>query len=147
MDKLNTVIFYTIEKTIKTYRQYAQKQIKAANLNITIDQWLIIKSIIDNPGISQQEIAEKVFKDNASVTRIIDLLVKANYLKRTINKEDKRRSILKVTDEGKRIINNVYKVVLKNRETALNGINKKDMDIAEDVLNKIIDNCKINENV
>lgn len=141
MDKLNTVVFYTIEKAIKTYRQYAQKQIKLANLNITIDQWLIMKSLVDNPGISQQEIAERVFKDNASVTRIIDLLVKANYLKRTTNKTDKRRSILKVTDEGKKIINNVYKVVLKNRETALKGITKKDIEIAETVLNTIISNC------
>lgn len=143
MDKLNTVVFYTIEKAIKTYRQYAQKQIKLANLNITIDQWLTIKSIMDNPGISQQEIAERVFKDNASVTRIIDLLVKANYLKRTTNKTDKRRSLLKVTDEGKKIINNVYKVVLKNRETALKGINKKDIDTTEKVLNTITLNCKI----
>lgn len=143
MDKLNTVIFYTIEKTIKTYRQYAQKQIKAANLNITIDQWLIIKSIMDNPGISQQDIAEKVFKDNASVTRIIDLLVKSNYLKRTVNKTDKRRSVLKVTDEGTKIINSVYKVVLKNRETALKGLHKKEIEMAENVLNQIIDNCNI----
>lgn len=141
MDKLNTVVFYTIEKAIKTYRQYAQKQIKAANLNITIDQWLIIKSITDNPGISQQEIAERVFKDNASVTRIINLLVKANYLKKTSDKNDKRRSILKVTDEGKKIIQNVYKVVLKNRETALKGITKKDIKITENTLNMIIKNC------
>lgn len=141
MDKLNTVVFYTIEKAIKTYRQYAQKQIKAANLNITIDQWLTIKSIMDNPGISQQEIAERVFKDNASVTRIIDLLVKANYLKKTTDKTDKRRSILKVTDEGKKIINSVYKVVLKNRETALKGIAKKDIELTETVLNTIISNC------
>ena len=142
MDKLNTVVFYTIERAIKTYRQYAQKQIKLANLNITIDQWLTIKSIMDNPGISQQEIAERVFKDNASVTRIIDLLEKANYLKRTTDKTDKRRSLLKVTDEGKKIINNVYKVVLKNRETALKGINKKDIETTEKVLNTIILNCK-----
>lgn len=141
MDKLNTVVFYSIEKAIKTYRQYAQKQIKSANLNITIDQWLIMKSLVDNPGISQQEIAERVFKDNASVTRIIDLLVKASYLKRTINKTDKRRSVLKVTDEGKKIINSVYKVVLKNRETALKGISKKDIEITETVLHAIISNC------
>ena len=141
MDQLNTVIFYSIEKAIKTYRQFAQKQLKDAGLKITIDQWLIIKSIMDNPQISQQEIAEKVFKDNASVTRIIELLVKAKYLKRTVNKEDKTRSNLIVTTEGEDIIDKVYAVVLNNREIALKGIKKNEIDIASKVLNSIISNC------
>ena len=141
MDTLHTVVFYTIEKTIKTYRQFAQKQLKEAGLKITIDQWLIIKSIDDDPAITQQEIAEKVFKDNASVTRIIDLLAKAKYIKRTVNKDDKRRSDLTITGEGKKIIEQVYKVVLNNRATALKGLNKKEIEITQKVLQSIINNC------
>jgi len=141
MDKLNTTLFYTIEKAIKTYRQFAQKQLRQAGLKITIDQWLIIKSILDNPEIQQQEIADKVFKDNASVTRIISLLVKAKYLKRTVNKTDKRRSNLIITPEGNKVIKEVYKVVLNNRETALQNINDKDITIAQKVLSAIIKNC------
>ena len=82
MEKLNDVIFYTIEKAIKSYRQYAQKQIKKAGFDITIDQWLVMKCLIDNPDIQLQDLAKSVFKDNASVTRIIDLLIRKNYLKR-----------------------------------------------------------------
>lgn len=141
MDKLNTVLFYTIEKAIKTYRQYAQKQLKQHGLKITIDQWLVVKSIMDNPDITQQEIAEKVFKDNASVTRIIDLLVKAKYLKRTVNKEDKRRSNLTVTADGEKVFEDVYQIVLDNRATALNNINSKDIEITGKVLTEIIKNC------
>lgn len=141
MDKLNTVLFYTIEKAIKTYRQYAQKQLKEYGLKITIDQWLVVKSIMDNPEITQQEIAEKVFKDNASVTRIIELLVKAKYLKRTVNKVDKRRSNLTVTTEGEKVFEEVYRIVLNNRATALNNVNSKDLEITSKVLNEIIKNC------
>lgn len=141
MDKLNTTLFYTIEKAIKTYRQFAQKQLRQAGLKITIDQWLIIKSILDNPEIQQQEIADKVFKDNASVTRIIGLLVKAKYLKRTVNKTDKRRSNLVITPEGNKVIKEVYKVVLNNRETALQNINDKDITTTQKVLSAIIKNC------
>ncbi len=141
MDKLNTTLFYTIEKAIKTYRQFAQKQLRQAGLKITIDQWLIIKSILDNPEIQQQEIADKVFKDNASVTRIISLLVKAKYLKRTVNKTDKRRSNLVITPEGNKVIKEVSKVVLNNRETALQNINDKDITTTQKVLSAIIKNC------
>lgn len=142
MDKLQTVIFYTIEKAIKSYRQFAQQQLRDAGLTITIDQWLIMKSLIDTPGISQQEIAEKVFKDNASVTRIIDLLVSAGYVKRTPNKDDKRRSHLSITTQGQKTANEVAKVVLKNRATALEGISEKNIEQVNTVLQSIISNCR-----
>ncbi len=141
MDKLDGVLFYTIEKAIKSYRRYAQKRLKDNGLKITIDQWLVIKNILDNPSISQQEIAERVFKDNASVTRIIDLLFKAKYIKRSVNKTDRRKTNLVVTQEGIDLINEVYKVVLEYRTHALKGINKQDIDITNKVLSSIIDNC------
>lgn len=124
MDKLDNVIFYTIEKAIKSYRRYGQKRLKENGLKITIDQWLVIKNIMDNPVISQQEIAEKVFKDNASVTRIIELLFKAKYIKRSVNKADRRKTNLVVTEEGVSLVNDVYKVVQDYRTNALKGIGR-----------------------
>ena len=76
MENIESVVFYTIDKSIKAYRQYAQKQLKEAGFQVTIDQWLVLKNIQELPQISQQELSRRVFKDNASVTRIIDLLVK-----------------------------------------------------------------------
>ena len=72
---LNDIIFYTLEKSIKSYRQYAQKQLIMNNFDITIDQWLILKSIKENSGLTQQQIGINVFFFFASVTRIIELLV------------------------------------------------------------------------
>lgn len=142
MEKLDGIIFYTMDKAIRTYRQYAQKQLKKAGFTITIDQWLIIKSILENPGIPQQELAEMTFKDNASVTRIIDLLVKAQYLRRTMHSTDRRRANLEVTKEGKKVIADVQKTVLKNRATALNGIDQKTITSMKNTLQTIIDNCE-----
>ena len=141
MEKLNDITFYTIDKAIRTYRMYAQKKLKENGFTITIDQWLIIKSILENPGISQLELGEKVFKDNASVTRIIELLVKANYLNRELHPNDRRKSNLIVTEEGKLVIENVYAVVLQNRKTALNGITMEELEILNKTLKTIINNC------
>lgn len=142
LDKLDNLIFYTMEKAIKSYRRHGQNKLRENHLKITIDQWLIIKSIMESPFISQQEIAEKVFKDNASVTRIIDLLFKAKYIKRTVNKTDRRKTILIVTEEGTNLVNDVYKVVMDYRATVLKGISKQDIDTTNKVLSAIIDNCK-----
>lgn len=142
MESLSDVIFYSIDKTIRTYRQYAQKQLKSAGYTITIDQWLVIKTLLENPNIKQQDLGEKTFKDNASITRIIELLEKAGYLKRKNFVEDRRRSGLEVTDKGIKIITDVQKIVLKNRSVALEGINKTDLEIAKKVLFQITQNCQ-----
>jgi len=140
--KLENVIFYTIDKSIRSYRVFAQKRLREHGYSITIDQWLILKVLMENPGIMQQEVAELVFKDNASITRIINLLVKSNYLKRTVNPKDKRKSNLKVTRAGEKTMMEVEKIVLENREIALKGISAEDMEVANRVLNQIIENSQ-----
>lgn len=141
MDKLNDIIFYNIEKAIKTYRMFAMKRIRKNDYKITTDQWLIIKSILENPNITQQEIAKNVFKDNASVTRIIELMVKSNYITKEENLSDRRKSHLKVTEDGEAIIENVNGLVIENRKIALKGITQEELNITTSTLKKIIENC------
>lgn len=141
MEKLNLIIFYNIDKAIRAYRNYAQRQLKAHGFSITIDQWLIIKAILENPGITQNEIGDLVFKDNASVTRIIDLMVKSEYIKRHVHPDDRRKTNLEVTDSGKKVIKEVQNIVENNREIALKGVSKDELEMMYSALLKISDNC------
>ena len=142
MERLETINFYLLDKAIRTYRIYSQKKLRENGFKITVDQWLIIKVLMENPGISQQNIAEKAFKDNASVTRIIDLLVKSKYLDRKVNPKDRRTSILKVTPDGEDIINKVQDLVLQNRKMAQIGITIEELENLNTTLKKIIKNCQ-----
>lgn len=142
MERLETINFYLLDKAIRTYRMYSQKKLKENGYKITVDQWLIIKVLMENPGISQQDIAEKVFKDNASVTRIIELLVKSKYLHRKVNPKDRRTSILTVTPEGEDIIDKVQSLVLQNRKMAQTGLTLEELENLNATLKKIIKNCQ-----
>lgn len=142
MEKLQDITFYAIDRVIRTYRTFAQKRLKSGGHSITIDQWLIIKVILENPDASQQEIAEKVFKDNASVTRIIELLVKSGYLLRQTHPEDRRKTLLTVTREGESVIHDVHDIVLQNRKQALSGVSQSELETFHTVLSRIIENCR-----
>ena len=142
MEKLDRVIFYSVDKTIKTYRQFAQKRFIEEGLDITIDQWLVLNAIAERPDISQLEIAEKVFKDAASITRIIDLLIKKKYLQRETHNSDRRRFSLGLTEEGRELIKSISKLVKQNRAKALKGITEKELVQMKQTLTQIIDNCK-----
>jgi len=136
------VIFYDIERAIKRYRQFSQKRIDKTGFAITIDQWLILKTVLDIPNITQHQIAEIVFKDIASVTRIIELLVQKGYLQRSAHPIDSRRFRLRVTLPGKRTIKKLIPTIESNRATALHGIAARDMEMLQQALTRIIDNCK-----
>jgi MarR family transcriptional regulator, transcriptional regulator for hemolysin len=139
-------VFYSIEKAIKTYRQFAQRRISAQNIDITIDQLLVLRAIQDYKGISQTQIGELIFKDYASVTRMIDLLVKKGYLKRSYHPEDRRRHALRITPVGEEVITTLNTVVAGNRKRALEGIQPEEIEQLRDILNKIIENCNHQNN-
>ena len=141
MEKLDRIIFYKLDKAIKTYRQFAQRRMNDAGLAITIDQWLVLHAIEDKPGIAQLEIAGIVFKDAASVTRIIELLTQKGFLERQENK-DRRRYTLQLTDEGKAMTRQVNKIAEQNRSIALNGISENELQKMNQLLITIIDNCQ-----
>lgn len=141
MEKLKDITFYNMDKAIRTYRNYAQKRLRDNGFRITIDQWLVIKAILENPDITQQELGEKVFKDNASVTRIIALLVKSGYLERDVNPADRRKTVLSVTKNGQHVIAQVQNLVIQNRQVALGGIAQDELEILNKALKIIIRNC------
>ncbi len=141
VSRLENVLFYVLERTIKSYRQFAQRNLKKVNEDITIDQWLILKTISDNPNVTQREIAEKVFKDDASITRMIDLLVKKGFLERSPYPEDRRRFGLALTTIGKMAEEEVIPVVLQNRNIALEGLSSEEINTLRNLLLKITDNC------
>ena len=142
MENLNHILFYTIEKSIKSYRQFAQRQIAAAGFDITIDQWLVLKTIEEDSTATQQQMAAKVFKDMASMTRIVELLVRKNYLLRKFNTTDRRRFDLELTATGKNLLQQIQPLIVSNRSTALNGISDENLQILQSELEKITSNVQ-----
>ncbi|MGB3235226.1 MAG: MarR family transcriptional regulator [Ferruginibacter sp.] len=141
MENINAVLFYTLEKSIKVYRKYAQTQIANAGFDITIDQWLVLKSLQENSHLSQNEIADLVFKDMASITRIIELLVKKELVERHINNSERRKFELKITKNGKKMIELISPIVKNNRKQALKGITKLEQNNLTSRLEILINNC------
>ncbi|CAM3972291.1 MarR family winged helix-turn-helix transcriptional regulator [Flavobacterium sinopsychrotolerans] len=136
-------VLYSIEQAIKEYRKVSQKNIDKIVKDITIDQCLVLIILNKDERISQNELANLIFKDNASITRMIELMVKKDYLNRTIHKEDRRKFNLEITEKGKKTIELINPIVQVNRETALYGLSQEEINLLDKTLNKIITNCKI----
>ncbi|RZS93380.1 MarR family winged helix-turn-helix transcriptional regulator [Aquimarina brevivitae] len=136
-------IFHAIESAIKAYRKYAQQKISEQIEGITLDQSLALIYIKKHPELTQNELAELLFKDNASLTRMIKLMVKNGFVTRTINDEDLRRYKLTLTKKAEIIVAKLPQIIQSNRATALDGITLADQEVVKELLHDIKNNCKI----
>jgi len=141
-ENLEDILFYSLERSIKSYRQFAQQQLVKHGFDITIDQWMLLKAIHDHPGETQQQIAQTIFKDFASVTRMVELLVEKKYIVRSPHPTDRRRFELKLAKTAVELMAKMQPVIENNRKIALKDIDKQQIHLFEEVLNLICNNCK-----
>ncbi|MBK6523880.1 MAG: MarR family transcriptional regulator [Bacteroidia bacterium] len=141
MQKLNEIFFYQLEKAIKSYRRYVQARFKDQGFGITVDQWLVLKALSENTKLTQSDLAELVFKDKASMTRLIELLVLKKLVQRAAHETSRRRFKLTITDKGNELITQITPLVKDNRKHGLHGISFAELQATEQTLKKIIDNC------
>ncbi len=135
-------IFYQIEKALKRYRKLAQKTIDRAGYGVSINQVILLMNLKERPSANQAELAELIFKDFASVTRMIDLMVKKGFVSRIESKEDRRKKDLILTDLGNEMLENITPLIQEYRMIALDGFNPDEINSAFDFLKRITHNCE-----
>jgi DNA-binding MarR family transcriptional regulator len=138
-EKLEEVLFYLIEKTNKVVRRYSQVRFIEAGIDLTVDQWLVLKKISDSGQLTQIELANAIFKDRGSITRILDLLL----VKKLVRKEggdDKRVYNVSLTAAGEKFVSQALAVVKDVRRHGLEGISETELKTLRTTLQKIIQN-------
>ncbi|MCM3666745.1 MarR family transcriptional regulator [Mesobacillus subterraneus] len=75
--------------------------------NITTEQWSVLRTLSDSDEISQKELSQRSDKDQATLTKILDLLVKHELVERLPNPADRRSFLIKITAKGGKIVHEV----------------------------------------
>jgi DNA-binding MarR family transcriptional regulator len=83
-----------------------------------------------------------VFKDFASVTRIIQLLESKDYVRRRTHETDGRRSSLRLTRAGAALISDLEPIIRANRRQALQGLTSTEIERMREMLALITANCR-----
>ncbi|WP_029511378.1 MarR family winged helix-turn-helix transcriptional regulator [Croceivirga radicis] len=138
----NRSIFYSIENAIKEYRKMAQKRINAVVKDITIDQAMLLFQLSKKPRFTKSEMANFVYKDHASITRIIRLMEKAGYITTVQDKEDKRKAYLVITQFGSEVLQKIAPIINENRSIGLKGLSKEQVEQTQVVLDLIANNSQ-----
>lgn len=84
-------------------RQHVQKRIKKNNINISYEMLEVLVCLWRKDGINQQELADRTLKEKASMSYLIDNLVKRDLVKRSEDENDRRNKRIYLTGEGKQL--------------------------------------------
>ena len=133
---------YIIERTAKRMKQYYQGMLREAGIDITVDQWILLKAIYQNDGSSQYEIAASTFKDAPTVTRILDILSDKGLIERVANSGDRRKFDIKITKRGLRQVKEILPIVESFRAISWYGLTKKQLGQMIDLLNVVFENLE-----
>ena len=116
MHKLEESLGFQVNMTANAMKNRFNTFLKPYGL--TSEQYVIMKSVEENPDISPTQLAEITFKDKTTITRMIDTLVKNEMLLRTPKPNDRRAYQIGWSKKGK---NTMHKI----------------LPITEDLLDKI----------
>ncbi|PHX74480.1 MAG: MarR family transcriptional regulator [Chitinophagaceae bacterium] len=117
-----------------------QKNFKQEGIEITIEQWSVLYHLWKKDGISQQELCNASFRDKPSITRLVDNLEKLNMVKRVGSPTDRRKNLIYITDQAKKLQDQTMNIAAVTMNEALDGVSRADIERAKSVLQKIYDN-------
>lgn len=133
---------YLLDRTARRVKGYAQQRFTSGNFDITVDQWLILKSLDNDRYLKQKELAEITGKDNPTLTRIIDLLCKKELTERVTHKDDRRSFTVHLTAAGKAKLVELSPQVDDIRMKAWQNLTEQDYEQLKSILNKIYQNLE-----
>jgi DNA-binding MarR family transcriptional regulator len=108
--------------------------------NLTPEQFLVMDTLWDEGVLSQQKIADIIFKDKNSVTKLIDALEKKGLVNRISDKSDRRLNQIHITERAIIIKEEITKIALESTDGIIRDIPKEELLIFINVLNKMAKN-------
>ena len=131
-----------LERTAKRMKRFFQEELIAIDADITVDQWVVLQQLERQEGQNQLEIAQAVYKDAPTVTRILDLLAKKKLVERVGDTTDRRRFNIELTKLGRQRIKKVWPHIKAARQKAWAGLDEKAIDKLVESLNQVFENIK-----
>mgnify|MGYP001220995108 CR=1 FL=1 len=107
---------------------------RVRKLGFTRTQWLALRRVGDQPGVSQSELAELLEVEKASAGRLIDKLEEFGWIERRPDDTDRRIKRIYMSDLGRKIHAQITPIAEAMVEEELSGLTTKERETLTDIL-------------
>lgn len=113
---------------------------RLAPLDITAVQFSVLKTLEEENGLSQKEIAARTYKTGAEITRVLDRLEAKKFVTRNQSEHDRREFCIRLTDEGYQIVSEALSIGRELIKKATREIDEDELKAALATVKKIFSN-------
>lgn len=107
---------------------------RVRKLGFTRTQWLVLRRVGDQPGVSQSELAEMLEVEKATAGRFIDRLEEFGWLERRPDDTDRRIKRIYMTQMGRRVHREVSPIAEAMVEDELSGLSERERETLTNLL-------------
>ena len=105
---------------------------------LSIPEWRVIAILGRFPGLSAVEVAERTLMDKVAVSRAVTKLVKSGRIDRKFADADRRRSILNLSEEGRRVHNEIAPLALQFERDLLEGLSEDEAESLNTIMDRLL---------
>jgi DNA-binding MarR family transcriptional regulator len=124
-------------RTSRAMLNMLQKKFRQAGCDITVEQWTLLINIRNAGGRSQQQLAEQVYLDKTTITRLAARLEKKGLISRESVSADQRQKRLIITARGTALLASLKPVALAAQQQVLQNIDPAKLADCRDVLQQV----------
>jgi len=126
--------------TSKSLERLAEVEMKN-RLSLTGSQWKIILALNLSDGLSQKELAEKIYVDGSTLVPIMDKMEREELVERRPDPKDRRNNRIFLTKKSESVVDSIIEIILQVRKLAYKGLSQEELESARAILKKIMDNA------
>ena len=107
------------------------------NYPINATEFSVMEFLYSKGEKSIQEIRDRILLASGSATYVVDNLEKKGYITRNVSQKDKRVTYIRLTEEGMKLMDEIFPIHKKNTKRVFEKINDKELVILKEILKKI----------
>ncbi len=105
--------------------------------NLSTAEWRVMAVLGQDRDLSADEVCTKTALDKVSVSRAVTKLLKKRCIERKFSRQDRRRSILRLSRSGYSIYGRIVPLARRYEARLLSGLSKREQAQLEQLLNKL----------
>jgi DNA-binding MarR family transcriptional regulator len=141
MENIKTNITLDFLRISNLLSRYGAKMVADVGLT-SIQQWVILRTIIEKGDISIGELKEETLVTKQNMTGMINRLQQANLVALFSDPEDKRRTRVRVTEEGQRVYQQLSSSRNEFNSKSYNIYNEQEILFLSNLLSRLIEHLK-----
>lgn len=107
--------------------------------SLSLPEWRTIAILGEESDLSAAEVSDRTAMDKVAVSRAVKNLLATNRLVRHFSSDDRRRSVLSLSMDGRKVYEEVLPLALSYEAALLSGLSEEEQAFLDNILVKLDD--------